>query len=168
MEEINHIQSKDIVYIDESGIDHNIYKTDCWAKKGEKVIGEKSGSRKERTSVIAALNNKEIKAPFRFQGHTNTEVFLLWIKNVLIPELITGQIVIMDNASFHKSNKIKTLIESVGCRLIFLPPYSPDFNPIENYWAVLKSRIKKIRHKFDNFLDVIDEAICIPYAETTS
>jgi transposase len=65
----------------------------------------------------------------------------------------------MDNCSIHKSPKVLELIESKGCKLMFLPPYSPDFNPIENYWAVMKSHIKKIKHKFDNILDAICETL---------
>lgn len=145
-----------------------MHKTDCWCKKGEKVFDEKSGARNLRTSIIAALNQKEIKAPVRFDGYTNAEWIVTWIEKFLVRELVPGQVVIMDNASFHKNIKIKNLIEKAGCRLVFLPPYSPDLNPIENYWAVLKKRIKKIRHKFLNFIDAIDEAICIPYAESLS
>jgi putative transposase len=69
----------------------------------------------------------------------------------------------MDNASIHKSLKIRKLIESAGCFLIYLPPYSPDFNPIENYWAVMKNHIKKIRNDFDNIVDAIDETLKNPY-----
>ena len=65
----------------------------------------------------------------------------------------------MDNCSIHKSPKVKELIESAECFLKFLPPYSPDFNPIENYWAVMKNNIKKIRHKFDDIVDAIDETL---------
>jgi len=69
----------------------------------------------------------------------------------LIKELHPGQVVVMDNASFHKSPKTRELIESVGCRLIFLPPYSPDLNPIEKFWGNMKRWIKDNIHLFDNF-----------------
>ena len=67
----------------------------------------------------------------------------------------------MDNASSHKSCRVRELIEKAGCYLIYLPPYSPDLNPIENYWAVMKTYIRKIRHKFDNIVDAIDEALIL-------
>ena len=77
-----------------------------------------------------------------FYGSCNTELFNSWVENILIKELKPGQIVIMDNASFHKSLKTKELIESVGCKIMFLPTYSPDFNPIEKFWANMKRWIR--------------------------
>ncbi len=159
LKKIENIATQDIVYIDESGIDHNMIKEDCWTKRGKKIIGERSGKRRERTSVLAALNGNEIKAPIRFSGTANTKLFLYWVENVLLPVLTKGQTVVMDNCSIHKSLKVKKLIEKAGCFLLYLPPYSPDFNPIENYWAVMKNHVKKIRHNFDNIVDAIDETL---------
>jgi len=159
LEEIKAIAPDSIVYIDESGIDHKLIKENCWTKKGSKIIGERSGKRRKRTSVIAALNGDEIKAPIRFSGTANSDLFLYWVEKVLAPVLKRGQTVIMDNCSIHKSSKVKELIERAGCFLKFLPPYSPDFNPIENYWAVMKKHIKKIRHNFDDIVDAIDETL---------
>ena len=84
---------------------------------------------------------------------------MYWVEKFLVPTLKKGQTVIMDNASIHKSKKVEKLIEKAGCVLKFLPPYSPDFNPIENYWAVMKNNVKKIRHKYDDILDAIDETL---------
>jgi transposase len=159
MEIIKDIPLEDMVYIDESGIDHNGIKNDCWAKRGTKIIGERSGKRRLRTSVMAALNVDNINALMRFTGTANTELFLCWLENIFLPTLIVGQVVIMDNCSIHKSPKVRELIESVGCKLIYLPPYSPDLNPIENYWAVMKNQIKKHQHKFENILDNIDAVL---------
>ena len=163
LKEIEGILPSSIVFIDESGIDHQMIKENCWAKRGEDIIGERSGKSRERTSVLAALNGNEIKAPIRFSGTANTDLFLYWLENFLLPVLITGQTVIMDNCSIHKALKTKELIKSVGCFLIYLPPYSPDFNPIENYWAVMKRNIRKIRHNFDNIVDAIDETLTNPF-----
>ncbi len=159
LEEIKDIPSSNIFYIDESGIDHNMIKQNCWAKKGTEVIGERSGKIRKRTSVLAALNGSEIKAPIRFSGTANTELFLYWLKHELIPVLKKGQVIIMDNASIHKSKKVLELIENAGCKLQYLPPYSPDFNPIENYWAVMKNNIRKIRNRYENILDAIDDTL---------
>lgn len=74
---------------------------------------------------------------------------------MLLPTLKEGQVVIMDNCSIHKSPKVRELIESKGRKLMFLPPYSADFNPLENYWAVIKIPFKKIKHKFNNIVDAI-------------
>lgn len=76
-----------------------------------------------------------------------------WVHESLITELQPGQVVIMDNAAFHKSGKIKELVESVGCKLLYLPPYSPDLNPIEKFWANMKHWIRSHLDLFDNLLD---------------
>ena len=90
------------------------------------------GNTYERTKIIAGLvNNKPIE-PIVFNESCDTLLFEAWVEKFLIKELKPGQVVIIDNASFHKSKKTKELIESVTCSIIFLPPYSPDFNPIEN------------------------------------
>jgi transposase len=104
-----------------------------------------SGNRTVRTSIIAGLNQGDILAPWHFSGYCNTDVILTWVKNELLPTLSAGLTIIWDNATFHKSVQIKVLIESVGCKLIFLPPYSPDLNPIEHYWAKLEAYIRRIK-----------------------
>ena len=78
---------------------------------------------------------------------------------MLIPKLRPGQVPILDNASFHRSEKSKTLVEEAGCRLLFLPPYSPDLNPIEKYWANLKVKIRELLRSGQEFISSIDQAI---------
>lgn len=158
-EEIKDIPADKLVFIDESGIDHNAIKEECWAQRGKKIIGNRSGKIRKRTSVIAALNGENINAPMRLQGSTTTVIFVAWVQQFLVPSLIPGQVVIMDNAAFHKSAKIREEIEKAGCSLKYLPPYSPDLNPIENYWAALKKYLKKIKPNFMNFFDAIDHAL---------
>lgn len=100
-------------------------------------------------------------APFYFTGYCNTEVILAWVEHILIPELEPGQTVIWDNAKFHKSPEIEILIESAGCKLLFLPPYSPDLNPIEHFWAELKAWIRRFRTKEMT----IPQALCAYFQE---
>jgi transposase len=131
--------------VDECGLDESIQRNYALASIGQKILEDISGNRTARTSIIAGLNQNNILAPWYFSGYCNTEVVLTWIKNELLPTLRVGLTVIWDNATFHKSAQIKTLIESVGGKLIFLPPYSPDLNPIEHYWAKLKACIRRIK-----------------------
>ena len=86
-----------------------------------------------------------------------TKLFETWVEKFLIKELNSGQVIIMDNASFHKSQKTKNLIESVGCKIIFLPPYSPDLNPIEKFWANMKRWIKDKISSFDKLFDALSD-----------
>jgi transposase len=88
-----------------------------------------------------------------FNGTCNTNLFETWVEKFLIKELKLGQVVIMDNASFHKSQKTRELIESVGCKIIFLPPYSPDLNPIEKLWANMKQWLE---YNIVNFTELYD------------
>ena len=93
-----------------------------------------------------------------FNGTCNAKLFESWVEQFLIKELKKGQMVIMviiDNASFHKSKKIKELIESVGCGVIFLPPYSPDFNPIEKFWAFMKRWVRNKISDYDELYDAL-------------
>lgn len=140
--EIKGIEPQRLVYIDESGIDMSITKDRGWGKKGKPLRAKKSGKYYQRTNIIAGLNLNKPIAPMVFNGSCNTKLFESWVEQFLIKELSPGQVVIMDNAAFHKSQKTKELIESVGCKVIFLPPYSPDLNPIEKFWANMKRWIK--------------------------
>ena len=126
------------MYVDESGIDnHEVYPY-AWGPKGPRIHGEKYGHKTARLSFIAALNDRKIKAPFTFEGYCTRDVFETYVERVLVPELMPGQTVVIDNASFHKGPKVQRLIEKAGCELLYLPPYSPDFNPIENWWSPIK------------------------------
>jgi transposase len=145
-EDIKDIEPESLVHIDESGIDMTICKDRGWGKKSEKLVAKKSGKHYERTNIIAGLVNNKSIAPMVFNGTCNTSLFENWVERFLIKELQHGQTVIMDNASFHKSQRTKDLIESVGCKLIFLPPYSPDLNPIEKFWANMKRWIRQQIH----------------------
>ena len=94
-----------------------------------------------------------------FEGSCNSELFIAYIEQILCPELTPGTVVIMDNASFHKSSRIKELIESKGCTLLYLPPYSPERNPIEKYWSILRKKVKQIQCTTSDIYDAISEAL---------
>jgi transposase len=152
---IKEIAAEKLVYIDESGIDISICRDKGWGKKGQMLIGKKSGKYYQRTNIVAGYVNKKSIAPMVFNDSCNTSLFETWVEEFLIKELEAGQVVIMDNASFHKSQKTRELIESAGCKLIFLPPYCPDLNPIEKFWANMKRWIKDKINNFDKLLDAL-------------
>jgi putative transposase len=130
------------VYIDESGFAPTTERDYGWALKGEKVHGFRSGNRRPRTSLIAARIGKHFDAPMLFDGTTNSGIFNAWLSQELCPKLNHNHVVIMDNAAFHKSAKTHELIENTGATLMFLPPYSPDLNPIECDFAAIKKNRK--------------------------
>ena len=156
LEEIKKYSKEALVFVDESGIDSYFHRAYGWAKKGRLVGGEVAGRRFARESFIAAKNKSAIIAPLCFQGTCNTKLFDLWVEPFLIPHLVVGQVVILDNASFHKSVKARKLIEKAGCKLLFLPPYSPDSNPIEKFWGWFKSKVKLLAHRFKTLAETID------------
>lgn len=88
--------------------------------------------------LLGGYLNRRLIAPCLFSGHCNTTVFNAWLEQELLPRLSPGTILILDNVSFHKTQATTTLVERAKCRLLFLPPYSPDMNPIEKLWANLK------------------------------
>ena len=122
------------------------------------MYGEISGKRYARESFIAAKFGSKVIAPFCFTGTCDTILFNAWLEYCLKPNLYPGQVIVMDNASFHKSEETRSIIEGAGCILMFLPPYSPDLNPIEILWANLKAKIKRIVHQFKSLGEAIDYA----------
>ena len=148
-----------IVYSDEAGIDDNETTETGWAPSGERCYAEKHAERETRYNIIAALNTVKLFAPFLFEGYSNKAVYETYIEKVLIPALKPGMVVVIDNARFHKSKKIIELIESVQCKLIFLPPYSPDLNPIEHYWSAIKKSIRRAACNVNDFYDAIIDTL---------
>ena len=161
IKEIESINLKDLVYIDELGVANNITTLYGWAVRGERSYAEQLGFASKRRNIVAAYNlgSKELIAPFEYEGNTTKALFKDWFEQILCPELKAGQVIILDNASFHKSEELYELAKERGCRLIYLPPYSPDLNPIEKFWANFKRNLRKIIKKFDDFLDAITEAM---------
>ena len=151
-------QQDKLVCIDESGIDKFISREYGWGRKGDKVIGEVSGKRYARESFIAGQLQNKIIAPFCYTGTCDSILFNFWLENFLLPALGPGYTLVMDNATFHKSEYTKIIIENAGCQLLFFPPYSPDLNPIEKFWANLKAKIKKIIGRFSTLAEAIDAA----------
>ena len=151
------------MFIDESGFDHQMMKEKAWSQRGQRIIGERAGSERGRTSVIAGLCCGKILAPFYFNGHTDTEVFCTWLERVLLPELHTGQVVVLDNASFHAKKRTEEILAKKGCQALFMAPYSPDLNPIEHYWAWCKNRIKSMWQSEKSFYEKLEMVLCAKY-----
>jgi len=114
LNEIKDLKKEEIVYLDESGIDMNICKDRGWGKIGEILVGKKSGKHYERTNIIAGYVNRQSIAPMVFNGTCNSEIFNSWVEQFLIKELKHGQVVVMDNAAFHKSQKTRVTVHPPG------------------------------------------------------
>lgn len=144
LQTLESIPEENRVYVDETGFDAPLIRLYGYSPKGEKIIGEHTGKRFARTSLIAGLKENQAIAPMEFKGYCDTDVVLAWVEQMLIPCLKKGDVVIWDNATFHKSPRIAETFAMAGIGLLFLPPYSPDFNPIEQFWAWLKAWIRDL------------------------
>lgn len=102
----------------------------------------------------------KLVAPLTFVGSCNRSLFEKWLESKLLPELRKGQTLILDNATFHKSKKIRELIRAAGCELEYLPAYSPDLNEIEHYWFPIKNRVRKSVGTIEDFRERVDTAVC--------
>jgi putative transposase len=131
-------RGKALVYVDESGCAPTATRSYAYAAKGQRVYGLCSGQQRPRTSLIAARMGQTVIAPLLFDGTCNTALFNAWLEKELCPLLNDSHAVVMDHVPFHKSAKTRTLITDTGAALLFLPPYSPDLNPIEHDFATLK------------------------------
>lgn len=120
--------------------------------------GRIPGRRFQRTNLVAAQMGSEILAPMQYQGTTNAELFEHWFEQCLLPCLPEDAVIVMDNASFHRKKKLFEIADCYHRTLIFLPPYSPELNPIENFWAWLKRKIASIASNFSSIDDAISFA----------
>jgi len=127
-----------VIYVDETGINQCFGREFGRAKKGVKVQDTKRGQTFKRTNIIGAIRGKEFLACQYYQHSTNAAFFEDWFEFELIPLLTEMSLVIMDNASFHRKKQLREIAEKYHIILIFLAPYSPDYNPIEKCWANFK------------------------------
>ena len=124
-----------LVFIDETWASTNMARRHGRCARGERLrVGVPHGHWKT-TTFVAGLRSRGIAAPFVLDGPINRIAFETYVDKVLVPELEPGDIVIMDNLSSHKGPRVREMIEAAGATLLFLPPYSPDFNPIENAFS---------------------------------
>lgn len=143
------------VYLDEFGIDQKITREYGWAERGKKLIERIKGKREKRINGIAAYRQGKVIAPMLYEGSMTTVFFNEYIKNRLLPELNPGDVLIMDNASFHKSPLVNDYLAEKGCSVLFLPAYSPELNPIEHLWAGLKSQVRRFRSQFSSLTETL-------------
>jgi transposase len=136
------LSPRHLVFIDETWATTNMARRFARALRGERALASAPGAHWKTTTFLAALRHDRIEAPCVFDGPINGERFRAWVEQFLVPTLMPGDVVVMDNLSSHKVAGIREAIEKPGGFLLYLPPYSPDLNPIEQVFAKLKALLR--------------------------
>ena len=132
-----------MVFIDETWAKTNMTRTHGWCRRGEPLIDKVPHGHWKTLTFIAALRHDGIAAPCVIDGPINGTSFTAWVEQFLIPALEPGTIVVADNLGSHKGSRVRQLLRAAGIKLFFLPPYSPDLNPIEQVFSKLKRLLRK-------------------------
>ena len=133
----------DLVFVDECGTHVALTPLYAWAPRGERARGVVPRNRGQNLTLVAALTAAGCEAAMTIGGAVDAAAFAAYVREILVPTLRPGQTVILDNLSVHKGAAIRALVEGAGCALLFLPPYAPDFNPIELAFGKLKAPLRR-------------------------
>ena len=137
------VDSKRLVFVDEMGANISLSSLRAWSKRGERAHCSVPRNRGPNTTLLTSMSVEGVGPSLAVEGTTTRPVFETYVEKVLLPSLQRGQIVVMDNLTAHKGDRIRELIESAGCELLYLPPYSPDLNPIEEAFSKIKGLLRK-------------------------
>lgn len=140
--------------VDECGSNTNLAPRYARAPTGERAYVKAPRNTEENTTLIASMTTSGLGAAMTLLGATNRVAFQAYVEKLLAPSLIPGQVVVMDNLSAHKTERVRTLIEQRGCQLWFLPSYSPDLSPIEEAFSKLKGILRKAEARSREALEV--------------
>jgi transposase len=132
------------VFIDESGANITLVPRYGWAPKGERSRGTVPRNYQQNLTLFASLSPAGLTSAMVIDGAADRAAFELYVRQIVVPTLIPGQVVILDNLAVHKQPAVRQLIHAAGCRLLFLPSYSPDFNPIELAFAEIKAYLRRM------------------------
>jgi transposase len=148
-------------FIDESACHLGLTRAYGWAKKGKRCCFTVPGNTGPRRTMVALFTLSDGIAAYRTQkGSLKADDFQAFVEGAVVPHLLPGDVVILDNAACHRGKRVRALIEAVGARLLFLPPYSPDFSPIEFAWRKVKADLREVSARTaDVLLSAIDAAM---------
>lgn len=145
-----------LVFVDETGTTTSMVRTHGWGQKGKKLLGQTPHGHWMTQTFVAGLKHDGILAPMLIPCPMTGKIFQQWLEEWLIPEMAPGSIVVIDNLPAHKVAGIRKCLEDAGMGLLYLPPYSPDFNPIEQVFAKLKALLRRAAPRsFDAICDAI-------------
>jgi transposase len=150
----------DLVFVDEFGANTKMQRTHGRAAPGERVVAKVPHGHYKAISTVAALSAEGVVASVSFDGGTTAARFVDFVRDRLAPALCSGQVVVLDNLAAHNDRRVDALVEGAGCTVLRLPPYSPDFNPIENAISKVKAMLRtSAKRTVPELFDAIDEAL---------
>lgn len=152
---VDNLQISTLYYIDECGIDEFLYREYAYSLRGVPIEVKISGKKFKRTNIVAAKCCDKIVAPMIYDGTTDSVLFECWFVEALLKTVPKHSVLIMYNATFHRKARLCELADKVDCKILFLPPYSPDLNPIEKFWAWLKQKLREILPQYDVLMDAL-------------
>ena len=161
---VTRVEPSRLVFLDETGAKTNMTRLYARAKKGERALDYAPHGHWSTTTLVAALTVRGAVAPMVLDGPMDRLAFEAYVEQVLIPTLAPGSVVVMDNLSTHKSPAIAAMLEAAGAELWYLPPYSPDLNPIELMWSKVKAALRRAKARTQQTLF---EAIASALGEVT-
>lgn len=144
------------MFIDEAGSTVAMTRTHARAPRGERTSEAVPRNRGTVTTILGALTIDGLTATMTVEGGTDGDVFAAYVEHVLLPCLCHGDLVVMDNAAAHKDPRVKALLDEVGAKAVYIPPYTPEFNPIELAWSKLKALLRTAKART---VDALNEAI---------
>ena len=154
-ENIKLLANKNIVYVDEVGFNEFYAREFAYSKIGTPVDGEISGRKFSRTNLVAGYHKNRLVGKMLYNENTTSALFENWFKEILLPEIPRKSIIVLDNATFHNRNKLRKIALKKKCRAVFLPPYSPELNDIEQQWAIRKRKLKKNASAHPTFFNAL-------------
>jgi transposase len=137
------LDPKLFVFVDEMGANTSLHSLYAWSRRGERAHCAVPRNRGKNTTLLSSMSVKGMGPSLAVEGATTAAVFEAYVEKMLVPTLRPGQIVVMDNLSAHKGARVRELIEERGVKLLYLPPYSPDLNPIEEAFSKMKGLLRK-------------------------
>jgi transposase len=156
---VDRIEAKRLIFVDETGVNTAMTPTHARAPRGERAVDSAPASW-ESVTVIAALGLDGVRAPLAFAGATDTAAFQTYVEQVLVPELHAGDVVVLDNLKPHLAAGVAAAIEGAGARVLPLPPYSPDYTPIEEMFSKVKEALRRAEARVkDELYEVLGEAL---------
>jgi transposase len=139
------LDSRRLVFVDECGTNIGLVPLKSRAPKGERAHGKAPRNRGKNTTLLASMSLSGMGPCVAVDGPTTKAIFEAYVEQVLAPSLSPGQIVVLDNLAAHKGERVRRLVETRGCGLLFLPSYSPDFNPIEEAFSKIKGILRRVK-----------------------